>query len=60
LKAIKTETLPPLIVSLLSSVKRAFREDPDKQPADWVDPKSNAWLDTGELIARLISQEGEP
>jgi hypothetical protein len=50
LKAMKTETLPPLIASLLSSVDRAFGEN----------PKPDTWLDTTELAARLIAQEGEP
>jgi hypothetical protein len=50
LKAVKTETLPPLITSLLSSVDRAFGDNP--QP--------NTWLDTAELVARLLAQEGEP
>lgn len=50
LKALQTETLPPLIVSLLASVKLAFGEN----------PKPTTWLDTGELAARLIAQEGEP
>jgi hypothetical protein len=50
LKASKTETLPPLIVTLLASVKRAFGDN----------PKPNTWLDTTELVARLIAQEGEP
>jgi hypothetical protein len=50
LKAIKTETLPPLIVSLLSSVGRTFGDN----------PKPNTWLDTLELAARLNAQEGEP
>jgi Protein of unknown function (DUF3631) len=50
LKAMKTETLPPLIVSLLSSVDRAFGENPQR----------DTWLDTTELVARLLAQEGEP
>jgi hypothetical protein len=49
LQALKTETLPSLTTRLLSSINLAFGDNP--QP--------NTWLDTGELIARLIAQETE-
>jgi hypothetical protein len=48
-ESIKTETLPTLIERLLASVKRAFGEN----------PKPKTWLDSTELAARLIAQEGE-
>jgi hypothetical protein len=49
LQALQTETLPTLVARLLSSIDLAFGDN----------PKPNTWLDTGELIARLIAQETE-